>query len=90
MVHRVAKNIKMNKKNPEPVVLRCSVKKRFLKILQDSQENTCAGHFLKKIYVYHNHSLPASQSIGTIFSHTKANFAILFSLENIKTKNGIF
>ena len=29
--------------NPEAVIQRCSIKKAFLKILQNSQENTCAG-----------------------------------------------
>ena len=40
----------MSKKNAEAVVGRCSVKKRFLKILQNLQENTCAGDFLKRSY----------------------------------------
>ena len=48
VVHRVAKNSKMNLKNREAVARRCSVKKMFLKILQKSQENTCAGDFFKK------------------------------------------
>ena len=32
----------------EAVVRRCSVKKVFLEILQNSQENTCARVFIKK------------------------------------------
>ena len=36
--------------NTEAVVRRCSVKKVFLEILQNSQENTCARiSFLKKL-----------------------------------------
>ena len=33
---------------PEAVVQRCSVKKLFLKIPQNSQESTCVGVFIKK------------------------------------------
>ena len=36
---------------PEAVVQRCSVKKAFLEISQNSQENTCAGvSFLRKLF----------------------------------------
>ena len=35
------KAIKVNQDNAEGVIWRCSVKKVFLEILQNSQENTC-------------------------------------------------
>ena len=70
----------MNKRDPEAVVRRFSVRRRFLEILQNSQENTCTGDVLR---LYHN--------LLEQFPHiSKANFAILFSSENIKTKNSSF
>ena len=42
------KNTSKRKKTGEAVVQRCSVKKVFLEISQNSQENTCARDFIKK------------------------------------------
>ena len=42
------KSIRLVRTIPEVVVRRCSVKKEFLKILQNSQENTCARVSIKK------------------------------------------
>ena len=48
LVHRVTKNSKMNKKILEVVVRKCSVKKTFLRVFQNSKENICAGDLFKK------------------------------------------
>ena len=40
--------ITCNKKSTEAVTRRCSVKKVFLEISQNSQENTCASRFFKR------------------------------------------
>ena len=78
------KTVKWIKKSRN--VRKCSVKRAFLKILQNSQENTCAGDFLKKSYRFQ-----ACINLLEQFPHIqKANFAILFLSENIKTQNGSF
>ena len=48
LVHWVA-NSSENEKNPEAVVQRCFCQKGFLKILQNSQENTCTGVFFIRV-----------------------------------------
>ena len=64
------------------------MKKRFLKILQNSLDNTCAGDLFKKelqvsslITIYWNNFLKYQRLILPYY---------IFSSENIKTENGSF
>ena len=45
-VAKICKIYHVSSGSTEAAVLRCSVKQVFLKILQNSQENTCAGAFI--------------------------------------------
>ena len=68
------------------VVGKCSTKESFLKILQNSQENTCSGDFSKKSY--------RSQACITIYRNNFLRYQSLILLyhfhQKIKTENGSF
>ena len=54
--------------NTEAVARRCSVRKVLLKILQNSQENTCAGvSFLMKLQAYRTPAVDASVNRTSLF-----------------------
>ena len=54
VIQNIIQNLDPNKiHGPEAVTRRCSVKKVFLKISQNSQENTCARVFFEKKRLWH-------------------------------------
>ena len=63
------KNTSKRKKTGEAVVQRCSVKKVFLEISQNSQENTCARDFIKKSLWHRCFPVNFVKSLRTPFFH---------------------